>query len=130
MAKAKRSRKVATEETLTSTDASCAPTEPVQTLPEAVPATVVEIAPPTEPEPEPPTPAAPPARPVKFAKGVAVRYRTWNKPEGELDRKGTVISHGKKWISIAWVNPKGKTVTDWADASVPGTCESVTGGEK
>jgi len=86
---------------------------------------------PAVPEPKadakkPPAPAA--EKPIRFAKGTRVRYRTWDKAEGPLDREGTVTGHGPKWISINRVvtYADGKTppkvVPDW---SVLGQCEAI-----
>jgi len=63
-------------------------------------------------------PASIEPKPIRFAKGTKVRYRPWDKPDGPLDKTGTVTGHGPKWITI--MTEAGKT--DW---SIPGRCEAV-----
>jgi len=93
----------------------------VETSSKGMLARAKEAQPAQAPEPKASAPAV--EKPFRFAKGTKVRYRTWDKAEGPLDREGTVTGHGPKWITISRIDGNGKVVTDW---SVLGQCEEVT----
>lgn len=65
------------------------------------------------------TPKSPePVKPFRFAKGTEVRFRSWDKAEGPLDREGTVTGHGPKWITVRRKDGK----QDW---TIMGQCEAI-----